>query len=315
MGLKKLKLTRKKLTENFNHWLSIWPERTEPEAVISELFTSQILTTHSFPFEKRLADKDIVCYESIFSENEENGILSNGYRKKLKINPDDDKSNRNIPDGLENYVFAYLGIHQPYYSRKQTDKLGINSKPFGIFINSAIDNESVEKFDDCHASRRDLGESNPEVDSRNKDLEFLLPENARTLMAYQICNDPDHTGHSSEQIECFWHYYGSIESWKNKDYATNSWKKKAEFRYFEKIKISDIKAVLWPIWVEGIIDGAPVFSKTYDDLKVLSEKYSNIQFITYNLDLRKPEICFVEASYISIKQYLSDGKFPESIRA
>lgn len=315
MKLKKINLTKRKLTENYDYWLSLWKDRVEPEKLISELFKHQLLTTHTFSFEKNLGAIDIIPYKTIFSDNQENGILSNGYRKVLKINPDDDLSSRNIPEGLENYVFAYLGIHQPYYSRKQDDKVGINTKPFGVFVKSPQDDELIEGFDDCHASRRDIGTGNEEVDQLNKELEFLLAENARKLMSYQICNDSLHTCYATTQLECFWHYYGNPDLWRNSDYASNSWKKKAEFRYFEKIRTSNIKAVLWPIWVEGVVEGVPIFSKTYEDLKDISKRFMDIQFITYNLDLRKPEICFIEASYLSIKHYLTNGKFPESIRA
>ena len=200
MKLKKVSLNKKQLKENYNHWLNLWPDRTEPEPEIMLRLTDNVLTTHTFPFSKILDTGDVIPYETIFSEKPGNGVLSNGYRKAVKINPDDDKSNRNIPDGLENYVFAYLGIHQPYYARKQDDKIGVNTKPFGIFVKSPNESASIETFDDCHASRRDVGLGNEDVNQSDKDKEFLLAEDARMLMAYQICNDKHHTSYSLSLI-------------------------------------------------------------------------------------------------------------------
>jgi hypothetical protein len=312
MYLNPIPLTETKLELNYNYWKELWTNITEPNSKISEWFNLKLCTTHSFPFVKKNPTGEIIPYQSIFSDLPDKGILSNGYRKLKNINPDDHNSSRNIPNGLENYVFSYLGIHQPYYSRVKNDKLGILSKPFGVFIKCPLIKPETEKFPHNHASRRDIGEENTEVDQSNIDLEFLLPRDARRLMSYQICNDQDHN-RFNDQIECFWHYYGNMKYWSDNTYATESWKKKAEFRFFEKLDISDISAILWPVWIEGSDGISEQYSKTHEDLQIYSKKFPNIKFITYDLDLTNPEISFVEASYIASFFFLENNKFPEDI--
>jgi len=311
MRLEPISLLQNELENNFKTWQAKIHKGNEPEPEILNLFNEKLFTTHCFPFEKITPQGDVIPYESIFSSKDHNGVLSNGYRKLLKINPDDDKSSRNIPKGLENYVFTYLGIHQPYYARKNDGKIGLNSKPFGIFVKNPLLSIETEKFPHNHASRRDVGKNNDDVDQKKTDLEFLLPKDARLLMAYQVCNDPDHNC-SPSQLERFWHYYGNNGFWNDGEYATNSWKKKAEFRFFERLKLEDIEAVLWPIWLDEIDGVEEKYSRTYDDLKIYSRKLTKIKFITYDLDLRKPEICFVEASYLALAYYFQKGIFPDS---
>lgn len=313
MPLKPIPLKETELVSNYNYWMNKFNSPViKPETSILSILREKICTTHSFPFTKNTPTGDVIPYETIFSDLPDNGILSNGLREEKNINPDDDKSSRNIPPGLKNYVFSYLGIHQPYYSRMQEDKLGLLSKPFGVFIKNPYSNPDLEIFPENHASRRDVGKDNDDVDQKNLDFEYLLPRDARLLMAYQICNDHVHKV-AIDQIDCFWHYYGNKKYWADKDYADNSWKKKAEFRFFEKLELSEISAVLWPVWIHGSDEENEEYSRTHDDVQVYSKKYPDIKFITYDLDLRNPEICFVEASYIALEFYLKNNKFPEDI--
>jgi hypothetical protein len=135
-------------------------------------------------------------------------------------------------------------------------------------------------------------------------------------MAYQLFNDSDHFSTGGDEFKRFWHYYGDIENWKNKesDYATNCWKKKAEFRFFEKVSVDNIAAVLWPIWLDSVIGEDDKYSKTYEDVKLYSRELTGIKFITYDLDLRNPEICFIEASYIALEYFLKTNSFPDNIQ-
>jgi hypothetical protein len=142
-------------------------------------------------------------------------------------------------------------------------------------------------------------------------MEFLYPADARLLMAYQLCNDDDHRA-AGEQMDSFWHYYGNVKYWmEEEDYADNSWEKKAEFRYFGRVKPDDIAAVLWPVWQDGAGDS---YLATYEALQEYAQKYPGIKFITYDLDLRDPEICFIEASYVALVYYLRNNyNFPDNI--
>jgi hypothetical protein len=289
-------------------WLAKWTNPTVPSNDLILLFQDKLFTTHSFSFEKITPDGDVIPYETIFSNSDKNGILSNGYRKKVSINEDDNSTSRNIPTGLENYVFAYLGIHQPYYARKQDDQLGIHAKPFGIYLKNPTQHPLAERYPFNHASRRDIG--SPEVLTPSE--EYLHSDKARHLMAYQVVNDPDHE--KDDETSSFWHYYGDVQNWKQGDYANNSWGKKAEFRFFEKLDLDCISAVLWPIWIENIKnDGDFELSKTHADLNRYTTAFPDIKFITYSLDLADPEICFVEASCVALKYFLKTGIFPDNI--
>jgi hypothetical protein len=133
MSVKPLALNPAKLKSNYHYWLSLWNELIEPNDTIKAYLKKHVLTTHTFSYDKETREGFVKPYESIFSNSAYNGILSNGLRESLGINPDSDASARNIPPDIKNYVFAYLGIHQPYYARTTKDKLGLFFKTLRSF--------------------------------------------------------------------------------------------------------------------------------------------------------------------------------------
>jgi hypothetical protein len=311
--LKPIKITRKKMRANFDYWLSQWAKLENPDAEVVQLLKNNVYTTHTFPYRKKKGNDYIFPYKSVFSDTLANGILSNGLRKQQNINPEDDKSCRNIPSGLENYVFAYLGIHQPYYAKEIEGQLGFIPKPFGVFITHSLNGQSQEIFPHHHSSRRDVGKENEDVDQKKIENEYLLPEDARKLMAYQIFNDRAHKIGKTAN-DWFWHYYGCPDYWQDNNYASNSWKKKAEFRFFEKIPIANIAAVLWPVWLDGHDEnGEDIFSHTHEELTTYASMFPDCKFITYDLDLKDPEISYIDASYWATKYYLEFNRFPENV--
>lgn len=313
MTLIPISLSEEKLKSNADHWIK---QFTDEGGVINEdiksLLTRKISTTHTFSYKKKTPSGDVIPYKSIFSLSPNNGLLSNGYRELNSINPEDDKSNRNIPLGLKNYVFAYLGMHQPYYARSIGDKIGLHTKPFGVFFKTPEMATKIEEFPHHHATRRDISPFNEEVNQAHIDLEYLLSSDARTITSYQICNDQAHK-QLGDIMENFWHYYGNPQYFNDVLYANNSWKKNAEFHYFEKVETDEIAAVLWPVWIEGTDGVDELYSETHEDVQFYSKQFPLIKFITYDLDLRDPESCFIEASYVALRFFLKNNKFPEDI--
>lgn len=129
---------------------------------------------------------------------------------------------------LDHFVFAYLGIHDPYYARQGV----IRQPPFGIFI--ATENE---KFPRVVTTRRDMGSD--EVSSDEIAAAFLLPLDGRQLAYYESIYDPRHNGD-------FWHYWGSPQCSDGPDFHAKCWSWLVEFHYQDAVPVSTFVAIMWP---------------------------------------------------------------------
>jgi hypothetical protein len=128
---------------------------------------------------------------------------------------------------LDNFVFAYLGNHEHYYSKCE----GFNSPPFGVFISTDLDSKQT-----TNALEYDL--ASPLAKNSANLATFLSPYIARNQTIEKI---------RSEFSDNFFHY------WVCPDYISkgyndvNSWTWKTEFHYHEKVSTQDITAILWPV--------------------------------------------------------------------
>lgn len=302
MALKRIQITPQALEENFNYWKSNWKDIKEPSDEVKN-FVNSIMTTHTFPYEKIFTnDYKYKPYERIFLQSE--GLLSDGYRDANNLFEKKEprrKMSRARKFNLNNYVFAYLSIHDPYYAKNKTVK--INCLPIGIFIKK---DEETEAFDFCLPTRRDIDEDNVYVDQLNLIREFLSAKRVRELICYQIFNEKTHSNDP-------WHYYGTPNYWTDKNYAGNSWKYRAEFHYYERVEIEKIEAVLWPIW-KRFKGSEKLLSNSELPLFILKKDFPDCKFIPYELDLFETELSFIKASYNVISYYLKfDKQFPLTV--
>jgi hypothetical protein len=196
--------------------------------------------------------------------------------------------------GLDDFIFAYHGIHDPYYART-------HFPAFGVFIR-----KQAETFPGCNATRRDL--ASPEVDpSMEAMLYFHLPHEARELAVVELENDPRHEGK-------FWRYWGNPELWDG-DYARNHWQWVFEFHFLKSIPSTLFDAVLWPLeirvnpWIRGRIL-APL-TREQEEFTRLNP---NCKVVSYMASTSRPGLAFISASAQAAEHYLREGAFPSFVR-
>jgi hypothetical protein len=289
-------LTEAELEHNFELFNALLePKLKFPLTEESRQALSSATTTHAFG--SRAGGESRLYRKILF---EDGGLKSNRSRRStsrdlLASVPDLAKS-----VGLDEYVFTYLGIHDPYYART-------HFPAFGIFVS-----KSAEKHPQSNASSRDL--SSPEFAAFVKTLtpdeillHFYLPDRGRQLAAREFQTDAhDHGGD-------FKKYWGSPELWEG-DYARDHWKWMFEFHFLDNIPCSEFDAVLWPLethynpWTRGRIP-----SKASEDRSNFAKQHPSCTIISYPSSFAKPGLGFIYASWQAIGHYLQHGIFPSTV--
>jgi hypothetical protein len=202
--------------------------------------------------------------------------------------------------GLNDFVFTYLGVHEPYYARQLFPA-------FGIFVNV-----KAESYPGCIATRRDLKSGDVKLDVENDPnpkqimVQFLLPQDARTLALQELYLDR-HRG-------SFRHYWGHPELWHG-EYAEKHWQWVFEFHFKKTIPASAFHAILWPKGNKECrfrIGRIPLTYTVDPAIYVKQNPQCKIIFFDPALN-RTPEKAFVSASAKALEYYLSHGDFPEEI--
>jgi hypothetical protein len=195
--------------------------------------------------------------------------------------------------GLDEYVFAYLGVHEPRYARD-------DFPAFGVFIKVS---KVLESFPRCIASRRDL--DSPERKKQQVPIEthFLLPDHGRKLAELERISDPRHAADP-------WRYWSAFEYW-NK----NSWKWKIEFHYHERVGIDDFSAILWPTDPAHFtrMSGKNGETRSNRDVTRFLETYPQCTVIRYELDWSQQGDSLLRASTLAARHYDQKGIFPSRI--
>jgi hypothetical protein len=192
---------------------------------------------------------------------------------------------------LGKYVFAYLGIHEPYYTRG-------HFPAFGVFIAPG-----AESYPACNASRRDL--DSPEV-TGDLSLQFLLADDSRKLAALELAIDPRHD-------RDFWKYWGAPEHWGD-EYSESHWTWVHEFHFYRRVACGQFAAVLWPN--EMVVDtksGALRLSEITDDAQEFRQANPQCKVVLYEPSVSEPARTFTAASAAAARYYLENGEFPEYV--
>ena len=275
-------------------------ELEEKELTSVTNLVESILPAHTFSYKKN----GVMLLQSIFGydvsqntfNNDMKGILAKKFRdRSLKFGHM--KTSDKL--GHDEFVFAYLGIHNPYHRKK--DDLPI--RPFGIFIK-----KDVEEFAYCHGTPADVAEENELIDRSNLDKYYLLPSDLRKLKAAEILSD--------SEIEDFEYYLGSPdpEKWHyNNDYGKNLFKRTGEMRYYRSIGSDDIKAILWPFFTDIVYNGEPYMDENLDMYNAFKKAFPDIDVIKYSHDDSDQldwEMRLIESSYYTTKFYTENGIFP-----
>jgi hypothetical protein len=283
-------LSEVELRKNFAHWRSLLPASASypPEAGYHGALR-QLPTTHTFG--SRSGPVEHLDRKILF---EDQALLSNAARTRTHpVAKSGTVASMAVRLGLNEFVFTYLGVHDPYYSRTHFPAFGVFAK------------RDIEVFPSCNATRRDL--ASPEVitdDDATILLQFLLPVDARELAGTELQTDSRHKG----SFHCYW---GFPEFWNDHTYAKQNWQWKYEFHFFDSIPTTQFDAVLWPMemrvnrWTRGRVP-APLTARQAE----FAAAHPNCAVIPYEPSTRRPGQAFVSASARVAEYYLRNSHFP-----
>jgi hypothetical protein len=250
----------------------------EPDINLQDIL-DQIHTTHTFDFE---ASKSILFHQK--------ALLSQQQWKNMGIYKEEVSTNLGEGEILSNYVFAYLGIHDPYYSWDKERNIYVPA--FGAFLPSSIG----DKYN-ANATRRDL--SSPQSLS-DKSKEFLSTVLARTYAAYQIANEHEN----------FWDYWGDYNYIDNNaTYLDDLWKWKIEFHYLDKVNCCDFAALLWPVEKIYKPNRTSINSDIINEIKGFKKDNPNVIVYPYIWDSRYPRLSFCYASFLITDFFYSNLEY------
>ncbi|MBX3734091.1 MAG: hypothetical protein KF791_16060 [Verrucomicrobiae bacterium] len=285
-------LTEELMRANFNRWrgsVDVAPLTTsETEAIKTPV-------THTFPDLNGRAD---LCQSILESDR---GLLSDEKRRATALTKGGEETRHMIRAravGLDRFVFAYLGVHDPYYSTLST-----GPRPaFGIFVQGGI-----EAFPRCNASRRDLGSTESICEDDNPQSaqgEFLLPSDARELCAREV-----RTRHKN-----FWYYWGAIEFYLEEAYKREHWKWKFEFHFRDAVPVSEFDAILWPELQAADAAGSTRFGSLSDRSVQFARNHPGCRVLRYAYRNRTPGASLVQASTAVCRYILAHGEYPPTIQ-
>jgi len=295
-------LDEKRLKENFSNW-SVWiktkPVRFVGDELNSLLISAQMVlakapTTHTWGMqirERQESGFQSYAFESILFKDKALLAANNSAQRYS----DSGTTRLDAQTGLEKYVFAYLGAHDPYYARG-------NFPAFGVFIK-----KDAERFPYCNATRRDLHSLEVRADSRPFIDYFLLPEDARKFAAHEAVylHDGD-----------VFHYLGHLRHFGEKGYIDKRWQWLIEFHFRERVELNYFDAILWPV-----VRGASSMrsgSRPNARLKEAVAKFAkdNTQCCTITYEITTPSRApaqFLTAAAVAMNYYLERDRFPTCI--
>lgn len=255
-------------------------------------FANQLMSlevTHTFA-ESADGGKTLLWKEIFFHANKAHrGLLSHHYREANGL-PSGRKPTGDVKAlGLDGFVFAYLGSHEPYYGGNDVDP------SFGVFIS-----KDLERLDAANASRRDF--ASPEI-KKPFEGEFLTPQDARKLIAYEV---------QERYGGDVWYYWGAPQHWKDPVYLKEMWTRKAEMHFLRKVSAEKITAIIWPDKKYHIQGGGVDSSYQIAERQSFARQYPKIKIYTYEWTARYGQDAFLNASYYVSKYFFDHNEYPES---
>ncbi len=259
-------------------------------------------TTHTFGYEKMIpllgdASKifSIYPYKKILFDDK--ALLSDKYRRTRDKKHEDDiirTMTKARSYGLDNYIFTYLGTHEYYYAKCR----GANVPPFGIFLSVKLDYEENANSTFYDLESRYVGNRTPSQITLNT-------VDARDLTAYEVVNKYEND---------FFNYWICKNYVSKRYFDNNMWELKREFHYHEKIDLSEITAIIWPVekgWDQGL-NQFVVREHTQEELAEFRTSHKGIAIYTYEWNEPEGLYRFQYASFLIADYFYKKGKLPNT---
>lgn len=294
-----MEISEEEFAENFSYWKQVLLAGRSESHGYPQTFLLGIPATHTWGLNgtRGLVDR----YRAYLHQKilfDDGALLSASARRIANGTEAGYVGPSAIRAELENYVFAYLGIHNPYYIRDPLRQLG-TVPGFGIFIDTKLESQEPRH---CHASWRDL--DSPE--SKMYVLAFrrflLKPEHGRELANLQafIRHDGDP-----------WRYWGAEPHFSPDD----TWTWTIEFRFQERVPATAFKAILWPIInkASSLMGGRSVHTRLELDADKFQASYPNCTVIKYRVSARSGggPAALIRASTLAARYFSEWGEFPK----
>ena len=235
----KTKITSQKADDNYLFWIKKLSIDSDPEINHPKTFemVSNIFGNHTFPFKvyDNVSNNYIYPIYDLFNKLDDpdyfNGLLSN---RKRRIVGQHMKTATEL--GLDNLIFSYLGIHDPYHRLGDIPP----PMPFGLYLEAGT-------FAYTHGNPWDRDyNNNDKVDIDEIEYYFLKHNDLKKIITWRIENDQFFEKN-------FWRYFGTMKYWEEESYIKEHWKNTAELCFYETIPSKHIAAILWPVWEAGFV--------------------------------------------------------------
>ncbi len=313
----KTKITSQKADDNYLFWVKKLDINVDPKSEHPEMYAmvSNLFGNHTFPFKIYLKNCDRFIYpiydlfEKLNCPDSKRGLLSN--RKRGIVGQ---HMSTATELGLDNLIFSYLGVHDPYH------RLGDPPPPmpFGLYLDAG-------HFAYTHGNPWDRDyKDNDNVDKNELEYYFLKHDDLKKLITWRIENDPIFDKN-------FWRYFGTTEFWNEEFFLKQHWKNKAELCFYEIVPVKYIKAILWPVWEAGTTKEEVTADELQEFASAVRWKYNKAYNKALNIILYRPygdiinesnwesmnqadmELNLVRASQAVQEHYLKYREFPESV--
>lgn|GEM_PF-2646999 len=287
------------LKNNFNKITGEMPF-SKPTTPVVPIDLNTFPTTHSFGYEKTFyIDPAETITASVYPAKAilfDNGaFLSDKLRDSMRV-PGDLQPVRTMVKardfGLDEYVFAYLGVHEYYYTQCRAS----NTPAFGAFFPADLD----RTMPDSNVTLYDLQSSN--AAPYQPEEMTLYPDDARSITSNEI-----HNKYGSD----FFNYWICDDYVVNDFIDDNKWMQKREFHYKEKVDVSNLAAILWPLDLSYSPGSGPTIkTSTLVEIVEFQRQYPSIEIYKYLWINAEGYDRFTFASYLIGKDIFELGRLP-----
>ncbi len=298
-------LTSEQLSGHFRLWLARFQQQLTPvhgnqadaNVRIAELTATllRIPTTHTWGHFKRTdVNTGFEQYAHELILFRDNALLAARNSSHQYSDPQNTFIDEEV--GLQYFVFAYLGTHEPHHSRGHWPG-------FGVFIAPGA---PAEQFPAVNATVRNLDSPVVKKGPFPHNEYFVHPEHARHLAA----QDTVYT-HDGD----IWHYLGGASHLADPTYVATRWQWLYEFHYKERIDTELFDAILWPVvrMPRAMEMGWTDRNRLATDMQRFRELHPACHIVQYRVHPSFPSRSFLVAAAHTMRSVVANEDYPTMI--